>query len=142
VIVVDTSALLAVLFGEPDDALYLEAIGVATHVALSAASFVELALVGASRAELGRDLVITFVADLKIDVVPLDFAQAQLAADGFARFGKGRHRAELNYGNCFSYALAKSLNAPLLFKGDDFSRTDVALAIPRDPPGQPPSPRG
>jgi ribonuclease VapC len=142
VIVVDTSALLAVLFGESDDALYLEAIGLATHVALSAASFVELALVGAARAELGRDLVITFVADLKIDVVPLDFAQAQLAAEGFVRFGKGRHRAGLNYGDCFSYALAKSLNAPLLFKGDDFLRTDVALAIPRKPPGQPPSPRG
>jgi ribonuclease VapC len=142
VIVIDTSALLAILFAEPDDDLYLEAIGAATRVALSAASFVELALVGASRAELGRDLVITFVADLKIDVVPLDFTQAKLAADGFVRFGKGRHRAGLNYGDCFSYALSKSLDAPLLFKGDDFSRTDVTRAIPHERPGQPPSLRG
>jgi ribonuclease VapC len=140
VIAVDTSALLAILFGEPDDALYLDAIGSATEIALSAASFVELALVAASRGRLGRDLVVSFVADLDIDIVTLDFAQAQLAADGFARFGKGRHRAGLNYGDCFSYALSKSLNAPLLFKGDDFSRTDVMPAIPC--PGQAPFLRG
>jgi ribonuclease VapC len=143
-IAVDTSALLAILFGEPDDALYLDAIGAASEVALSAASLVELALVGASRAKLGRSLVFTFVADLEIVVVALDFAQAQLAADGFARFGKGRDRAGLNYGDCFSYALAKSLNAPLLFKGHDFSHTDVTPVIRIDPaqPNQTPSPRG
>jgi len=60
---------------------------------------------------------------------PLDAEQAALAADAFLRFGKGRHPARLNLGDCFSYALAKSMNAPLLYKGDDFSRTDIASAL-------------
>lgn len=69
-------------------------------------------------------------ATLKIDTVNQPDAIGRLAADAFLRFGKGRHPAGLNLGDCFAYALAKSLNAPLLYKGDDFGRTDIASALP------------
>lgn len=65
----------------------------------------------------------------RLVVVAVDHRIASIAADAFAQFGKGRHPAGLNYGDCFAYALAKSLNAPLLFKGDDFARTDIASAV-------------
>ncbi len=76
----------------------------------------------------GRTILDAWIAARRIAVVPVDHTLAQIAADAFARYGKGRHPAGLNFGDCFAYALARSLNAPLLFKGDDFARTDVLAA--------------
>lgn len=70
----------------------------------------------------------TFLSTLGIGIAPTDEHQATLAAEAFLQFGKGRHPAGLNLGDCFSYALARSVNAPLLYKGDDFSRTDIISA--------------
>lgn len=69
------------------------------------------------------------MSDFAIDIAPADPAQASIAANAFLRFGKGRHPAKLNLGDCFSYALAKSLNASLLYKGEDFGRTDIVPAV-------------
>ncbi|WP_029010294.1 PIN domain-containing protein [Azospirillum halopraeferens] len=105
--VVDTSAIMAILFAEPDAARYARAIGTADVRLISAA----------------------WMADHGFEVVAVDAAQAGLARDAFLRFGKGRHPAGLNYGDCFSYALAKSTNEPLLFKGNDFPLTDLPAAL-------------
>ena len=77
----------------------------------------------------GRDMAEALLARFNIAVVPWTDDHAGIAADAFLRFGKGRHPANLNFGDCMAYALAKSLDAPLLFKGDDFSKTDVKSAL-------------
>jgi len=129
--VVDTSALLAILQDEPERRTFNEALEAADRCSISAATLVEASIVVESRygAEGVRalDLLLTRAS---IDVVPVDAAQAQLARAAFARFGKGRHPAGLNFGDCFPYALATSLGEPLLFKGADFGATDVAVASP------------
>ena len=127
--VIDPSALVAILQDEPERRAFNELIEAATHRCLSTASFVELSIVIESRrgAEGIRDLDL-FLATAGIELVAFDTAQARLAREGFRRFGKGRHPAGLNLGDCFSYALARSLNEPLLFKGDDFPLTDVTAA--------------
>ncbi|KST58027.1 hypothetical protein AO398_23325 [Methylobacterium sp. GXS13] len=91
---------------------------------MAAATYLECAIV-ASRAADGRAVLNAWIRARHIALGPVDHAVAQVAADAFARYGKGRHPAGLNFGDCFAYALARSLNAPLLFKGDDFARTDV-----------------
>jgi len=93
---------------------------------MSVATFVELSIVIESRygAEGQRDLD-QFIERARIELVAVDLEQAKLARVAFSRFGKGRHEAGLNYGDCFAYALARVLGEPLLFKGEDFSRTDV-----------------
>ena len=70
-----------------------------------------------------------FLDGLQVEIVPVDRRQVRLAYEAFLRFGKGRHKAALNYGDCFAYALARQLDMPLLFKGDDFSQTDVRPAL-------------
>ncbi len=127
--VIDPSALLAILQDEPERRALNELIEAATQRRLSTASFVELSLVIEARwgADGIRDLDL-FLATADIELVALDTGQARLAREGFRRFGKGRHPAALNLGNCFSYALARALDEPLLFKGDDFPLTDVNLA--------------
>lgn len=127
--ILDTSALLAILQDEPERRRFNESIEAADSVALSVASFVEVSIVIESRygAEGLRELdrLIDLAA---IEIVGVDVEQGKLARDAFSRFGKGRHEAGLNFGDCFSYALARLLAQPLLFKGDDFSRTDVVAA--------------
>ena len=129
--VIDTSALMAVLQDEPERRSFNEAIEAADSVALSVASFVETSIVIEARhgAE-GLRALDRLVERAGIVVAAVDFAQGRLARDAFARFGKGRHPAGLNFGDCFAYALAKTLGEPLLFKGEDFSRTDVARTEP------------
>ena len=78
--------------------------------------------------EIRRAMLDTFIQEFSIRIEPVTAEQAMLARQGFALFGKGRHKAGLNFGDCFSYALAKQMGEPLLFKGNDFSRTDVLLA--------------
>jgi ribonuclease VapC len=126
--VIDTSAILAILQRETERRTFLEAIEAAASTRMSVASFVESSIVIESRygAEGLRDLD-RFISRAGIEMIPVDAEQGQLARSAFSRFGKGRHRAGLNYGDCFSYAAAISLGEPLLSKGDDFTHTDVPL---------------
>jgi ribonuclease VapC len=125
--VIDTSAVLAILQDEPERRAFNEAIEAADSRSLSVASFVELSIVIEARfgAE-GVGHLDRLLERAGVKVVPVDLEQGRLARQAFSRFGKGRHEAGLNFGDCFSYALAQVLGEPLLFKGEDFSRTDVA----------------
>jgi ribonuclease VapC len=125
--VVDTSALLAVLQDEADRRSFNEAIEAADSVALSVASFVEMSIVIEARHGAdGLRALDRFIERAGIVVAGVDLEQGRLARDAFSRFGQGRHAAALNFGDCFAYALAKVLGEPLLFKGEDFARTDIA----------------
>jgi ribonuclease VapC len=125
--VVDTSALLAVLQDEPERRSFNEAIEAADSAALSVASFVEASIVIEARHGAdGLRALDRFIERAGIVVAAVDLEQGKVARDAFSRFGKGRHAAALNFGDCFSYALARVLGEPLLFKGEDFARTDVA----------------
>jgi ribonuclease VapC len=130
--VIDTSALLAILRDEPERRAFNEAIEAADSRLMSTATFVEVSIVIESRygAEGLRDLD-QFVDQAGIELVALDVEQAKMARRAFGRFGKGRHPAGLNYGDCFAYALAMVLGEPLLFKGEDFQQTDVTPLIPQ-----------
>ncbi len=129
--VVDTSALLAVLCDEPERRPFNEAIEAAESVALSAASFVETSIVIEARfgAEGIRDLD-HFLSVAGVEIREVDAEQAYVARRAFTEFGKGRHPAGLNFGDCFSYALAKVRGERLLFKGNDFAKTDIESVIP------------
>lgn len=124
--VLDTSAILAVLQDEPERRKFNEAIEEAETRLLSTASFVECSMIVESRygSDGVRDLDL-FTAKAQVSLVPVDEEQANLARHAFRKYGKGRHPAGLNFGDCFSYALAQALGEPLLFKGNDFSQTDV-----------------
>ena len=120
--VIDTSALVAILQDEPERRAFNRAIEAAERLAMSAASFVEVSMIIESR--FGSD-GIRDLAKANIELVPVDAEQAHIARTAFRDYGKRRHRAGLNFGDCFSYALAKALDEPLLFKGRDFSSTDI-----------------
>ena len=130
--VIDTSAILAILQDEPERRAFNEAIEAADARRLSVVSFVELSIVIDTRfgAAGQRDLDL-LLERAGVELVSVDLEQARAARRAFSRFGRGRHAAGLNFGDCFSYALAHVLGEPLLFKGDDFSRTDVAPVVPR-----------
>ena len=125
--VLDTSAVLAVLQDEPERRAFNEAIEAADSRSLSVASLVEASIVIEARygAEGVRHLD-QFLDRADVAVVAVDVEQGKIARQAFSRFGKGRHAAGLNFGDCFSYALAQALGEPLLYKGEDFSLTDVA----------------
>jgi ribonuclease VapC len=124
--VIDTSALLGILQNETERRTFNEAIEEAESRSLSTASFVEVSMIVESRygADGVRDLDL-FIAKAQITLVPVDAEQAHLARQAFRQYGKGRHPAGLNFGDCFSYALARSQGEPLLFKGNDFGKTDI-----------------
>ena len=127
--VLDTSALLALLLGEPSAPRLAAAVQAAAARYVSAASVLETAVVMQARVGEQGDLEVdALLRDLDLDVIPVDAEQLRLARDAAVRFGKGRHPAGLNYGDLFSYGLAVSLGEPLLCTGADFARTDVALA--------------
>jgi ribonuclease VapC len=124
--VLDTSALIAILQNEPECSSFASAIEAADSRSLSAACFVEASMIMESR--FGPAGVRDFdllLSKADIALVPVDVDQSHIAREAFRRFGKGRHAAGLNFGACFAYALARSLGEPLLFKGRDFSQTDV-----------------
>lgn len=124
--VLDTSAILAILLDEPEINTFSVAIERDPVRLLSAASLVEASLVVESRhGEAGRRELDLLLQTVGIEIVPLDARQAEMARHAFRTFGKGRHAAALNLGDCFSYALAQVTGEPLLFKGNDFSKTDV-----------------
>ncbi len=124
--VLDTSALLAILLDEAEKRAFAEAIEEAEVRLLSSANFVEASMILESRhgAE-GVRALDRLLAAAKVEIVPVDLAQAGAAREAFRQFGKGRHPGGLNFGDCFAYALAKCRAEPLLFKGSDFARTDV-----------------
>ena len=125
--VLDTSALLAILADEPERRTFTEAVEAADSRRISAATYVEASIVIECRhgSDGLRDLDL-LLERADVEILPVDAQQARLARRAFSLYGKGRHRAGLNFGDCFSYALAKVLDEPLLFKGDDFVHTDLA----------------
>lgn len=125
--VLDTSALLALLFNEPEADDIEIAIDADPVRLLSAASFLETAMVVEARlgAAGGREFDL-LVHKAHIDVVSVTAEQAEIARDAWRRFGRGRHEANLNFGDCFSYALAATSGEPLLCTGNDFPRSDIA----------------
>lgn len=126
--VIDTSAAVAVFLREPERALYLDLILRSDVRLLSAVSYAEISMVleGRRGAAAERELD-DFLLEAGIEVVAVTPADARTALAAWRKFGKGRHPAKLNLGECFSYALAQSAGEPLLAKGDDFPRTDVPL---------------
>ena len=128
--IVDPSALLAILFRETGFESFDIAIARASSCRLSAAGFVEVSIIVESR---GGDSALrqwdAFVRQARISIDPVTEDLAYIARQAYSDYGKGRHPAALNFGDCFSYALAKSMDEPLLFKGDDFRKTDVKPAI-------------
>jgi ribonuclease VapC len=129
-VIIDTSAIMAILRDEPDAPQLGEALTQAASVSISAATLVEACMVTEGRAGPPvRDRLERLLAAGRVEVVPFTAEHAAVAADGWRRFGKGRHPAALNLGDCFAYALAKARGEPLLFKGDDFSKTDIKAAL-------------
>ncbi len=124
--VVDSSVLIAVLLMEPDAEQILNQLLEADELYLGAVSLVETAIViEYKKGKLGADKLDELLAELSLTIVEFDHFQASLAPTAWREYGKGRHPAKLNFGDCYSYALAKHLKKPLLFKGNDFSQTDI-----------------
>jgi len=129
--IVDSSAIIAILRNEPDAGAMAEALQEAPVRLISAVTYVEAAVV----ADNDRNPLLSrrfdgLVRDAQMLVEPVTARQAEIARQAYNDFGKGRHQAGLNFGDCFAYALAKVTGEPLLFKGDDFCHTDVEGVIP------------
>ncbi len=126
--VIDTSALAAIFFGEPERQQFLDAITSSASRLISAANLFETGIVVESRQgeAAGREFDL-FVVRANLQIVPVDAEQADLARMAWRKYGKGRHPAALNFGDCFAYALAKFSGEPLLAKGSDFHLTDISV---------------
>jgi ribonuclease VapC len=132
--VIDTSAIVAILFGEPDRRRFEDAIEAAPIRMISAVTRVELTFVIEGRkGDAGRERLERFLRLMDADIVSVTQVHADIAMDAFRRFGRGRHLAALNIGDSFSYALAAATGYPLLFKGNDFAHTDLPAALPPGP---------
>ena len=128
-IVVDTSALVAILKVEPDAAELLRCLGESRSNRIPTATLLEAQLVVISQlGNPGRVEPELLLSRAQIQPIPFDTNHLHWALHGWRHYGRGRHKAALNLGDCFSYGLAKALDAPLLFKGEDFSYTDVKVA--------------
>jgi len=127
--VIDSSALIAVVRGEPESERFLRMMREAVPRLVAASTVVEASVVMLSRfGEPGLSDLESLLTNTAVQIAPFTGVQAKLAIDAFRRYGKGRHPAGLNFGDCFSYALAKATGEPLLFKGDDFAQTDIKRA--------------
>ena len=128
--IVDSSALLAILNREPDADVFQDAILTAAPCRMSVANMLETSIVVESRggAEAGQELDV-FFEQAQIEPAPVTAEHLEVARHAWRRFGKGRHPAALNFGDCFAYALAHVTGEPLLFKGNDFARTDIPATI-------------
>lgn len=127
--IADTSALLAIIFEEPEAPGFSHAISTADVTRISVVSHLELTIVLERRGD--RNVTRrteTFLRGLNIVEEPVTLEQGLIARTAFYDYGKGRHSASLNFGDCFAYALSKAMNEPLLFKGNDFAKTDVRRA--------------
>jgi ribonuclease VapC len=130
--VIDTSVLIAVLLNEPEHLAFKRSILAVPVRLMSAISKLEASMVVIGRSDtIGLAALDQLIAELEITVAAFDEHQADIARDAFARYGKGRHPAGLNFGDCAAYALAVAEGEPLLFKGTDFDKTDVAV-VQRD----------
>ncbi|MBM3550741.1 MAG: type II toxin-antitoxin system VapC family toxin [Alphaproteobacteria bacterium] len=129
--IVDASALIAILRAEPEALAFAKAIATAETPRISAASYVEAAVVIDSAGDaVASSRLDELLEEAGVVIEPVTVEQARLARAAYRDFGKCRgHRARLNFGDCFSYALAKAYRAPLLYKGDDFTHTDVRRAL-------------
>ena len=130
-IAVDSSAVFAILFSEPDAVRYAEAIADNDDLVMAAPTLVECHFVIYGRfLEKGRDVLDDFISSTGIEVISFDRTLTEAAIDARVRYGRGSgHKAQLNFGDCFSYALARTRNVPLLYKGEDFVHTDIEAAI-------------
>jgi ribonuclease VapC len=127
--IIDTSAIIAILFDEDDARIYAEAIAKADSCRISAATFVEIAIVvEAQTKNSGSRQLDAFFRRAGIAIEPVTEEQAHIARQAFIDFGKGRHPAGLNYGDCFSYALSRVTREPILFKGKNLAKTDLIAA--------------
>ena len=127
--IIDTSAAVAILYREPEAETFARRLGEADIVRMSIANWLELMMV--VERQLGADAAREaelFLASAEVTIEPVSVEQGRLARQAFLDFGRGRHPAALNFGDCFAYALARLMGEPLLFKGDDFSRTDIRPA--------------
>jgi ribonuclease VapC len=128
--VIDTSAVLAILLNERDAAIFARAIENAGDRRMSAANYLEAAIVIDNRGDaLAQRELDRFFQRSGIILEPVTIEQARIAREAYRDFGKGRHRAGLNFGDCLSYALARLLDQPFLYKGRDFSQTDIQSAL-------------
>jgi ribonuclease VapC len=130
-VIIDTSALIAILRDEPEAAACAKAIEAASHRGISAANFVEVAIViDGSRDPVASRRFDDLVREAQLVIEPVTEAQARIAREAYRDFGRGSgHPARLNFGDCFAYALARAQGEPLLFKGADFAHTDIARAL-------------
>jgi ribonuclease VapC len=128
--VLDSSVLISILLNEPEVARYMSAIENADTLFISAVNLFETAMVIEGRkGKRGEQQFHLLSAKLAPEIIPFDASQAQLAHLAWQRYGKGNHSAKLNFGDCCAYALAKHFAQPLLYKGNDFSQTDIGSGI-------------
>lgn len=128
--VIDTSALVAILSQEPEARRFSDLIESDPLRLVSAATYVEASIVvGSTSGQRGREELDQLLGAMRAEIVPVTETQARRAADSHRRYGRGHHAARLNFGDCFAYALAMETGEPLLFKGDDFAKTDVVRAL-------------
>lgn len=128
-LVLDTSAIMSILRQEDDAAPIAACIAGARSVCISAVTRLEAFTVAMARGDIGSQKLAEFFDQLSPHVISFDEIQSNLAVIAVKTFGKGHHPARLNFGDCCAYALAKSLNLPLLYKGNDFAQTDIASAL-------------
>ena len=126
-IAVDTSALMAIVLGERQSDACIAALEAEDSILISAGTVAEALVVSAHKNV--REEVAGLIEDLRMQVVPVTLASAQRIGQTYARWGKGRHRARLNFGDCFAYDVAKQNACPLLYVGRDFAKTDVESAL-------------
>jgi ribonuclease VapC len=128
--VIDSSAVLAILLTEPDGEVLLQAIADDPVRLMSAGTLLEAGIVADNNLNRRKGPALdNLLATLEVQIEPVTGEQARLAREGYRRFGKGNHRAALNYGDCFAYALSKLTGEPLLFKGNDFAATDIVACV-------------
>jgi ribonuclease VapC len=129
-VILDSSAVMAILLREPDAERYAATIAAARRRAISAANWFEAAIIADRRGNaVAREAFEPFFETFAVEVAPVTAAVARRARAAYRAFGKGNHPAALNFGDCFAYALAKERGEKLLFKGDDFAQTDIASAL-------------
>lgn len=127
--IVDTSALMAIALGEPDAEHFIRIMYDADQLSIAAPTLLEALMVAEGKRDGGAAVVEEIMAELEIDVLHSGEGETRAAYEAWHRFGRGRHSAKLNFGDCMSYAAARISGRPLLAKGDDFPQTDIALVV-------------
>src|SRR5262245_27347975 len=127
--ILDSSAILAILLREPGFEAIVDQIASATNLSIGAPTLAETGIMLQNRmGDAGRDVLIHFIHEFKVAVIAFSETHWQEAVSAYRRFGKGRHKASLNFGDCMTYSIAKLSNKPLLCTGEDFNKTDLQLA--------------